>query len=222
VSHGNPHEPALEIEHVSVSFGARRVIDDVSASFARGVTTAVVGRSGAGKSVLLKAACGLLPHAASMSGTVRVHAPPLVFVHQDPALLDDLDVLENVAFGVARSGIAASEVSRRVNEALHVLDLHSVRDLPPARLPLATQKRVAIARALALTPAILVLDEPTTGLDPLAADTVDQALAAIAASRAMTLIVITHSPRTLEALRPRIVVIDAGHARPPPHAEART
>jgi ABC-type transporter Mla maintaining outer membrane lipid asymmetry ATPase subunit MlaF len=199
---------ALEVVHLSVVLGGRLIVDDVSLSFAADRTHAVIGRSGAGKSVLMKAVAGLLPLAA---GAVHVRRPPLVFVHQDPALLDTLDVGENVAFAVERQGIPAAEARARVEQALFALALAPLRHAAPSSLPVAAQKRVALARALCLRPGVLVVDEPTTGLDPREASAVDEALASVTGT---TLIVITHSPRTVARLRPEIVVVEAGRAAP--------
>jgi ABC-type transporter Mla maintaining outer membrane lipid asymmetry ATPase subunit MlaF len=137
-----------------------------------------------------------------------------VFVHQDPALLDTLDVRENIAFAVERAGIPASEVGARVHDTIARLGLESVRGRAPHALPVAVQKRVALARALCMNPGVLVVDEPTTGLDPSAAAAVDDALASVDKGGACTLIVITHSPRTLQRLAPDVVVVEEGRARP--------
>lgn len=206
------HGHALEIDGLSVVLRGRVVLDDVTVAFAAGRTHAVIGRSGAGKSVLMKAAAGLLPRAR---GTVRVLRGPLVFVHQDPALIDTLDVEENVAFAVERQGLPSTEVRARVREVLSSLGLEGERHKTPASLPVAVQKRVALARALCLKPGILVVDEPTTGLDPRAAEAVDEAIAGLTST---TLIVITHSPRTLARLAPEVVVVEHGRVR---HIERR-
>ena len=198
---------ALEALHVCVRIGGRVLVDDVTVRFARGQTHAIVGRSGAGKSVLMKAVVGLLP---MERGQVRLHARSMAFVHQEPALLDDLTVFENVAFAVTRrDDVTPLEARTRVVAALRALALISVAHRLPAALPPGTVRRVSIARALALQPEVLILDEPTTALDPDAAHDVDEALAALAPSGA-TLIVITHSRRTLERLQPRILRIDRG------------
>ena len=196
---------ALTLEHVRVELGGNVIVDDVTLAFERSRRHAVIGRSGAGKSVLMKAAAGLLPIA---NGTVTVAAKPLVFVHQDPALLDTLDVRENVAFAVERR-VARNEVGARVDAVMRTLGIEDVAHRAPAALPIALQKRVALARALALEPGVLVVDEPTTGLDPIAARQVDDALASLEGT---TLIVITHSPRTLARLRPDVVVVEHGTA----------
>ncbi|OGQ18167.1 MAG: hypothetical protein A2138_27365 [Deltaproteobacteria bacterium RBG_16_71_12] len=199
--------PALELVHLTVRFGGVAVVDDVSVAFEAGLVHAVVGRSGAGKSVLLKAAAGLLPRER---GEVRVHRPPVVFVHQDPALLDTLSVRENVAFAVTRvRGLPRAEARARADEALARFGLAEVADADPGQLAVALQKRAALARAACLRPGVLIVDEPTTGLDPEAAAAVDDALALVP-SEGTTLIVITHSPRTVARLRPRLIHLEGG------------
>lgn len=200
---------ALSIAHLSVVFGNRVVIDDVSIDFAAGSVTAVVGRSGAGKSVLMKAAAGLLARSA---GTVTLGAPPLVFVHQDPALLDDLDVVQNVALPARARGKAADP-----RPWLNRLGLQSVLHTRPAQLSPSQARRAALARALVLEPGVLIVDEPTTGLDPIAADDVDDALCSVV-SPEHALVVITHHPRTLHrltAIGARVVVVEAGRLSVP-------
>jgi len=200
---------ALSIAHLSVVLGARLVIDDVTIDFAAGSVTAIVGRSGAGKSVLMKAAAGLLPRSA---GTVTLGVPPLVFVHQDPALLDDLDVAQNVALPARATGKAADP-----RPWLTRLGLQSVAHMRPAQLSPSQARRAALARALLLEPGVLIVDEPTTGLDPIAADDVDDALCAVVAAE-HALVVITHHPRTLQrltAIGAGVVVVEAGRLSVP-------
>jgi ABC-type multidrug transport system ATPase subunit len=211
------HTSAIDIEGMTVRLRGVVLIDDVTVSFAAGAVHAVVGRSGAGKSVLMKAALGLLPLA---HGRVQLHAQPCVYVHQDPALVDDLTVRENLAFVLRRTqhphDTCADDV---ITHVLHDLDLQSVAHLPPAQLALGVQRRVALARALCVRPRTLVIDEPTTGLDPLAADVVDEALTRIAIT-GTTLIVITHSPRTLRRLDPTVTLVDSGRVTQLPRSAA--
>lgn len=203
--------PGLSLSGVTVTLGGRVVVDDASVSFALGTATAVVGRSGAGKSVLLKAAAGLLPRTA---GDVRVHAPPLVFVHQDPALLDDRTVLENVLLPATVRRVASrAALIEEAGALLTRLGLLQVRGLRPPRLSPSKQRRAALVRALLLRPGVLIVDEPTTGLDPASAADVDDALAdVVAPDRAV--VVVTHNPRTLARVRSmpgaRVVVVEAG------------
>jgi ABC-type transporter Mla maintaining outer membrane lipid asymmetry ATPase subunit MlaF len=206
---------ALSLRHVCVDLAGRRVIDDVSVAFPLGTASVVVGRSGAGKSVLLKAAAGLLPRAA---GEVLVHVPPLVFVHQDPALLDDLDVLGNVLLPASAQRLRPRDVL--VDDALALLVRLGLRDVArrkPASLSPSQQRRCALARALLLRPGVLIVDEPTTGLDPARAHDVDDALVDVVAPE-RAVVVVTHHPRTLARLRAlrdaQVVVIEAGKALP--------
>jgi ABC-type multidrug transport system ATPase subunit len=197
---------ALLIDDVSVVLGGRVVVDHASVDVEAGSVTAVVGKSGAGKSVLMKAAAGLLPRSG---GKVVVSAPPLVFVHQDPALLDDVDVWHNVSLP-ARVRALPHDAS----PVLQQLGLSPVAHLLPARLSPSQARRAALARALLLAPGVLIVDEPATGLDPVAGDDVDDALCGLVGDAARALVVITHHPRTLQRLtalpRSRVVVVDAG------------
>ena len=205
---------ALTLSHLRVELGGRVVVDDVSLSFERGSVTCIVGRSGAGKSVLMKAAAGLLLRAG---GDVVLSTPPLVFVHQDPALLDDLDVLHNVALP-ARVPAAAAR------PWLQKLGIDDVADLLPVQLSPSQARRAALARALLLAPGVLIVDEPTTGLDPLASGDVDSALCSVVDPQ-RTLIVITHHPRTLARLlalkTSRVVVVEGGRVTVGTSVEAR-
>jgi ABC-type multidrug transport system ATPase subunit len=211
-------EIALRTEHLSVAFSGRPVVSDVSVSFLRGAPTLVVGRSGAGKSVLLKAAAGLLPRS---SGRVFVYAPPVVFVHQDPALLDDRTVLENVLLPSSiRQREPRAHLLQRARGLLSRLQLQSVAYARPALLSPSQARRAALARALLLKPGVLIVDEPTTGLDPESAADVDTALLDIVdAERAV--VVVTHHPRTLARLGAlegaRVVVLHKGRLEQPVH-----
>jgi ABC-type multidrug transport system ATPase subunit len=186
--------PALTITDFDVVMGGRLVVQGVSLTIAAGSVTVVVGRSGAGKSVLWKSVAGLIPRSR---GTVIVGVPPLGLVHQDPALLDDRSVHDNLllfADDVADADARARDVARS-------LGISALLGVPAAALSPAQARRVALARALVLKPGVLVVDEPTTGLDVVAAAEVDRALVDSVASGSGALVVITHHPRTLAALQ---------------------
>ncbi|MDP2343023.1 MAG: ATP-binding cassette domain-containing protein [Deltaproteobacteria bacterium] len=212
---------ALALSHLSVELGGRVVVDDVSLSFARGSVTAVVGRSGAGKSVLMKAAAGLLLRSG---GDVVLSVPPLVFVHQDPALLDDLDVIHNVALPARAKAQRNGTPAPDPRVWLAKLGVDDVADQLPRHLSPSQARRTALARALLLTPGVLIVDEPTTGLDPHAGDDVDDALCSVVDPQ-RALIVITHHPRTLARLlaleNSSVVVVEAGRVSHRTLQEAR-
>lgn len=211
----------LFCEGVRVELGGLTLLDDATASFEGGGIHAVVGRSGAGKSVLMKALTGLLPMTkgtVSVVGDKRTSTATAgdddaftrlreraLFVHQDPALLDDLTAAENVAFALDRRGKGDVDPQPWL-ERLSLLDK---RDSLPRELTPGALRRVALCRALVLAPEVLIVDEPTTGLDPVAAREVDDALAALATSGS-TLIVITHDVRSLERLRPTLTWVHEG------------
>jgi phospholipid/cholesterol/gamma-HCH transport system ATP-binding protein len=209
---------ALVIRDLSVVIDGRTLLRDANAQFARGTVHAVVGRSGAGKSVLMKAACGLLKSAigtvtldditarAGDADTFSRLRAKAVFVHQDPALLDDLTLRENIAFAGMR--LLSHELCRtRVDHAIERLSLRDVEHALPREVSPGVLRRAALARALVLEPAFLIVDEPTTGVDPETAREIDRALADVA-TRETTLIVVTHDRRSIATLRPRLTFVE--------------
>lgn len=221
---------AFEIEDLSVTLDGRPILRSASASFPPGLH-AVVGRSGAGKSVLMKAACGLLPaisgrvHYPAARGTSDLHQTidvteqrrfaelrqSVTFVHQDPALLDDLTATENLRFALdRRSTQPKAERAQAVAQALDELDLQPLAHKLPREMPPGAQRQVALARALLLHPRVLIADEPTTGLDPAAARDVDRALLKLSETTGAILIVITHDLRSLAYLSPTLHLVHQG------------
>lgn len=214
----------LSCEGVRVVLGGRAVLEEATVTFEGGRIHAVVGRSGAGKSVLLKALTGLLPMVRGRVSVTREGITTsadagddeafarlrqrVVFVHQDPALLDDLSLEENVRFALARKR-GDERRHEEVDVWLERLSLEERRHALPRELTPGALRRAALCRALVLAPEVLVLDEPTTGLDPVAAREVDDALAALATSGS-TLIVITHDVRSLDRLQPMLTWLHEG------------
>ena len=193
---------ALTVTKLDVVMGGTPIVHGVSLTLEAGSVTAVVGRSGAGKSVLWKAVAGLIPRSG---GDVVVGVPPLVFVHQDPALLDDRSVADNLLFfALARRDPvheSVRDVEARAINVASALGIGHLWSVSAAALSPALCRRVALARALMLRPGVLVVDEPTTGLDVVAAAEVTEALVQQAAHTTGALVVITHHPRTLAALQ---------------------
>jgi ABC-type multidrug transport system ATPase subunit len=204
---------ALTLSRLSVDVGGRRIIHEVTASFSSRSVTVVVGRSGAGKSVLWKAVAGLIPRSG---GEVVVGVPPLVFVHQDPALLEDRSAFENLTFFAFARGGPRTDVFARVDQVIAALALEDLLERPAAALSPAQARRVALGRALVLRPGVLIVDEPTTGLDAVDVDDVGDALVHAAGDAA--LIVITHHPRTIARLDAtagcRLLRVEDGGLRP--------
>jgi phospholipid/cholesterol/gamma-HCH transport system ATP-binding protein len=198
--------PAVRLEHVSKSFGSRRVLNDVTFDVAAGCGFVILGRSGTGKSVTLKHIIGLVrPDAGKVlvdGDDISVLNGPelsrvrkkLGFLFQNAALFDSISVGENVAFPLRRhTEMGEQEIRARATEKLAAVGLESDYDKMPATLSGGMRKRAGLARALALDPKILLIDEPSAGLDPITADEIDDLLVGLKRSGGTTLIIVTHN-----------------------------
>lgn len=217
-------QPAILIQGVTKSFGAQCVLDGVSFQVTRGETLAVLGRSGTGKSVLLKIIVGLQSPdqgSALILGTnmatandrdvaaVRIQ---MGFLFQHAALYDSLTVEENVAFPMAHHRQETSESERRdrVNELLHEVGLDGHSNKMPSDISGGMQKRVGLARALALDPVILLLDEPTAGLDPISSGEIDELVLKLQQEHQLASIVVTHDMVSAKTIASRIALMNKG------------
>jgi phospholipid/cholesterol/gamma-HCH transport system ATP-binding protein len=219
-----PDENAIEIQNVSKSFGPQRVLDGVSFHVKRGETLAVLGRSGTGKSVLLRIIVGLQhpdQGAAIILGTDMGRATDrelaatriqMGFLFQHAALYDSLTVEENVAFPLRhhRQDMTASERRQRVQDLLHEVGLDGHLDKMPSDISGGMQKRVGLARALALDPVILLLDEPTAGLDPISSGEIDELVLTLQQEHKLASIVVTHDMKSAKTIATRIALMDQG------------
>ncbi len=166
--------PGVQIEHLSVRFGERTVLDDLSLTIRRGELLTVLGRSGCGKTTLLRFIAGFieadgLTGSLTVAGSDLTHVPPhrrnLGLLFQSYALFPHLSVFENVAFGLRARRVPSREVARRVADALKLVQLGDAGHVMPAQLSGGMQQRVALARALVIEPDVLLLDEPLSALD---------------------------------------------------------
>ena len=197
---------AIRLERVSKAFGAFRVLDDVSLAIPRGEATVVLGRSGTGKSVMLKHIVGLLrPDAGQVfledEDITTLPAPAMAavrrqvgFLFQNAALFDSITVGENVAFPLRRhTTLPDAEIRARAGEKLAAVGLAHATALMPAALSGGMRKRAGLARAMALDPSVLLVDEPSAGLDPVTSGEIDDLLVRVKQNRGTTLIVVTHN-----------------------------
>jgi phospholipid/cholesterol/gamma-HCH transport system ATP-binding protein len=216
--------PVVAVNQLQKAFGVHKVLNGISLSVNRGETLAVLGRSGTGKSVLLRIIVGLeLPD----SGSVCIHGQNIVampmdkmgeirkkmgFLFQHAALYDSLTVGENVAFPLEhhRRGMSRHErngcVARLLAEVGMEGDLHKM----PSDLSGGMQKRVGLARALALEPDILLLDEPTAGLDPISSGEIDDLILKLQRERQMASIVVTHDLHSARTIATKLALLDQG------------
>jgi thiamine transport system ATP-binding protein len=202
----------LDAVDICVTFDGRRVLDDLSLHVDRGEVIAVTGASGAGKSTLLRVIAGLL---VPDSGTVSLdgaditdrpaHHRRIGMIFQDEQLFPHLDVAANVGFGPRMLGWSPSRVAARVEELLHTVGLDGFGARRVDRLSGGEKKRVALARSLAPEPALLLLDEPLTGLDRELHDRLILEVADILRSTATTAILVSHDADEAAALASRTV-----------------
>jgi phospholipid/cholesterol/gamma-HCH transport system ATP-binding protein len=217
-------ESAIAIQNVTKSFGEQRVLDGVSFLVQRGETVAVLGRSGTGKSVLLRILVGLeAPDtgAAFILGTNMTEASPqdiaaarkqMGFLFQHAALYDSLTVAENVAFPLVhhRKDLSPSERRDRVADLLKEVGLEGHLNKMPSDISGGMQKRVGLARALALDPVVLLLDEPTAGLDPISSGEIDELVLKLQKEHQLASIVVTHDMVSAKTIATRIALMDNG------------
>jgi phospholipid/cholesterol/gamma-HCH transport system ATP-binding protein len=198
-------EAVIRIEHLSKRFGDLVVLDDVSFDIPKGRTTAIIGPSGTGKSVLLKHIVGLLePDAGHLwVGDIDMaHATErqkyqvrkrFGMLFQDGALFDSLTAGENVAFPLQyHSRLSERERLEKAKKALEMVELPQVFDRPTSALSGGQRKRVGLARAIVLEPEVVLFDEPNSGLDPLTSDTIDELIGRMKQTLGITFVVITH------------------------------
>jgi phospholipid/cholesterol/gamma-HCH transport system ATP-binding protein len=214
---------AVRLEHVSKSFGRRCVLDNVSFRVAAGCGFVILGRSGTGKSVLLRHIIGLMK---PDSGRVFVHDEEVSaidgadlsrvrrgigFLFQNAALFDSISVGENVAFPLRRhTTLRDAEIRRRAGEKLTAVGLEHEFDKMPAALSGGMRKRAGLARALALDPPLLLVDEPSAGLDPITANEIDDLLLQLKEQGGTTIIVVTHNMPSARRLGDELLMLHEG------------
>ncbi len=210
----------IEARDLYKAFGSNRVLDGVSFRIDQGESVAIIGRSGSGKSVLLKHLIGLLkPDAGQVliagEDITRMSERELIrvrrrfgMVFQGAALFDSMTVADNVGFAFRHEpSLTAAEVGRRVAEALEMVDLPGIETKKPAELSGGMRKRVGLARAIVYRPEIVLYDEPTTGLDPIVSDSIDKLMLRVRDRLDVTTVVVTHDMRTAQRLGQRILLL---------------
>jgi phospholipid/cholesterol/gamma-HCH transport system ATP-binding protein len=216
--------PKITVRGLCKSFGAKRVLDGLDLDIATGESVVVIGGSGTGKSVMLKCILGLLqPDAGSieidgkevtdLSPTERERMMrKFGMLFQGGALFDSLPVWENVAFGLIMGhGMARAEAKNVALKKLAAVGLGpEVGELSPAELSGGMQKRVALARAIAAEPEIIFFDEPTTGLDPIMADVINDLIVKCVRELGATAVSITHDMASTRKIADRVAMIYDG------------
>ena len=213
----------IEARQLKKSFGPQRVLDGVDLRVEKGESVVIIGRSGGGKSILLKHLIGLLrPDEGEViingESIARMNERQLLKVRrkfgmlfQGAALFDSLTVAENVAFVLQREGkLTEPEITKKVDQALDMVDLGGTQDKKPAELSGGMRKRVGLARAIVYEPEIVLFDEPTTGLDPIVADSIDQLIVRVREQLEVTTVAVTHDMRSARRIGQRILMLYHG------------
>ena len=194
----------IEFVDVEKSFAEKKVLDGVSFGVGDGETFAILGPSGAGKTVTLTLAVGLLKpdrgqiivdgqDITDMNERELAHVRRKVqLVFQSGALFDSLTVWENVAFPLSDSGYTDEDIERKVEEYLKLVEIEDLADLMPSELSTGMKRAVAIARALAAEPKAILYDEPTTMVDPLMSQTINNLIRKMERQLGLTQMVVTH------------------------------
>jgi len=216
---------AVAVEDLHKSFGSQAVLNGITLAVRRGETLAVLGRSGTGKSVLLRLIIGL---EKPDSGSVRIHGQDIAglaldqlgeirkkmgFLFQHAALYDSLTVGQNLAFPLQhhRKQLSKSERSDRVRQLLAEVGMESDLEKMPSDISGGMQKRVGLARALALEPDILLLDEPTAGLDPISSGEIDDLILKLQEEHHVASIVVTHDLHSAKTIADRLALLNEGN-----------
>ncbi len=230
----------VTLENITCQYDEKIVLDNISLSFERGRTTVIIGSSGCGKTVLLKHLLVLIrptsghvtfkgqriDHLSELQlASIRTH---FGFLFQGGALFDSLTVMENILFPVRQHqrGISRQNAEELVKVKLAMVGLDGYQNHYPASLSGGQRKRVALARAIALNPEVILYDEPTTGLDPIRSDIINELIIKLQRELGITAVVVTHDMKSAYKIADRIIMLHNGkviadggadHIRQHPH-----
>ncbi|MBN1522616.1 MAG: ABC transporter ATP-binding protein [Candidatus Aureabacteria bacterium] len=213
----------IDIRNVRKKLGGKMVLDGVFLHVARGETVVIMGRSGEGKSVLLKHIIGLIK---PDEGSVFIDGVDITalrenelndirkrfgMLFQAAALFDYMTVFENVGFAyMEHTRLCAEDIRSLVREKLEMVDLREIEEVKPAELSGGMKKRVGLARAIAMNPEILLYDEPTTGLDPITGKTIDNLIVRLKKKLQTTGVAVTHDIKSAFRIADRIAFLNRG------------
>ncbi|MFA5005257.1 MAG: ABC transporter ATP-binding protein [Candidatus Omnitrophota bacterium] len=213
----------IEIKEVRKTFGDHLVLDNLSLNIQTGSTCVIIGRSGCGKSVLLKHIVGLLNpdkgkvfvdgKEVATLGEAELNALrfKISMVFQAGALFDSMSVAENVGFSlIEHTHVGRKELLERVEESLCLVGLCGVGNLMPSELSGGMKKRVALARAICIKPEVILYDEPTTGVDPITADSINNLIRSLHDKLKVTSVVVTHDMKSAYQVADRIAMMYNG------------
>lgn len=210
----------IAVQGLTKRFGSHTVLTDINLELAKGEIVAIMGSSGGGKTTLLKCIAGLIPYEEGTIEVAGMKVPEqaeaarkkMGLVFQSAALFDYMTVGENILFGVRRTRkISRKDEADVVRDALDSVGLKDIENQMPSELSGGMRKRVGIARALALEPEVILYDEPTTGLDPITAYTIDSEIVELRDRLGVTSLVVSHDVSSVFRVADRVAFLEAGH-----------
>tara|TARA_B100000945_G_C20352994_1_gene583234 strand:+ start:159 stop:887 length:729 start_codon:yes stop_codon:yes gene_type:complete len=212
----------IQVKNISKSFGGNNVLKNISFNVNRGDSLAIVGKSGAGKSVLLKSLIGLIQ---IDDGNIIIDDKSIInmsfkemqkirskigMVFQFGALFDSMNVYDNIAIALEKRNVSKDKKDEIISRYLEEVGMGGTEMLMPSELSGGMRKRVGIARSIAMKPTYLLYDEPTTGLDPVMTDSINRLIKKIIDIENVTSIIVTHEMRTVYNVANRVVLINEG------------
>ena len=213
-------EKVIELRHIYKTFNGHQVLDDLNLTIPKGESLVIIGRSGCGKSVLLKHMMGIMrPDAGSVLvgdidittvSTKELDSIRMKFgmLFQGAALFDSLTVFENVGFQLLEyTTMPMDKVRKRVAECLHMVGMRGIEHMKPAELSGGMKKRVGLARAICMSPEIILFDEPTTGVDPIMGDIINELIRSLHDRLGVTSVTVTHDMKSAYKIADRICML---------------
>ena len=213
----------IKVKQLFKSYNGREILSDINFSVDQGQSVAIVGKSGAGKSVLLKSLIGLIKPdegeividnqliTAMNFNQLQTIRANIGMVFQFGALFDSMSVGENISLALRKlTKLSKEEIKSRVFNSLSEVDMENTEKLMPSELSGGMKKRVGIARAIAIEPSYLFYDEPTTGLDPIMTDSINRLILKFQNTREVTSVIITHEMRTVYDVADRVLFLNDG------------
>jgi len=203
---------SIEVKNLKKAFGDKKVIDDISFTVNDGEILAIVGFSGSGKSTVLKLISELIE---KDGGEILTSGGDIAFVFQYSALFDSLNVYDNIAFALherkdLRKKYTEKEIRAIVTEKLKLVGLKGIEKMFPAELSGGMQKRVSFARAIVTEPKVILYDEPTAGLDPIASTLIEDYIIRLREETGATSIVVTHQMSTIKRTADKVIMLYDG------------
>jgi len=214
----------IKVREINKAFSNKNILNNISFDISNGDSIAIIGQSGTGKSVLLKHLNGLLrPDSGHVSvdnvlinnvsyNELQTIRKKMAMVFQFGALFDSMNVGDNIALAIQSStNLSNKKIPNRINKSLDLVELSNIKHLMPSEISGGMKKRVGIARAIAINPEYILYDEPTTGLDPITTDKINQLIKKISEKKKVTSVIVTHDMKTLRVTSNKVIMLHEGN-----------